>query len=119
MVPKKWRKQITGACVPFPAAPATLDDDLVQARPGGCVLDHLPGRGERLRCAACGNLTRFDVVASRRTAAFWHYSVAGALTIEEERQLAVTAEEVRCRWCGSAGDVQVVPAIGEPTSAER
>jgi hypothetical protein len=83
------------------------------------VLDHLPDRGERLRCAACGNLTRFDVVATRRTSAFWHYTVAGELTVEEEHDLAVVAEEVRCRWCGSAGDVEVVPAIGEPISAER
>jgi hypothetical protein len=83
------------------------------------VLDHLPGRGERLRCAACGNLTRFDVAARRRTTAFWHYTVGGELTVEEERDLAVQVEEVRCRWCGSAGDVEVVPVIGEPTSAER
>jgi hypothetical protein len=79
------------------------------------VLDRLPGRGERLRCAACGNLTRFDVVASRRTAAFWHYTVAGELAVEEQRDLATVAEEVRCRWCGSAGDVEVVPAIGGAT----
>ena len=83
------------------------------------MLDHLPGRGERLRCAACGNLTRFDVVARRRTTAFWHYSVAGELTVEEERDLAVQAEEDRCRRCGSAGDVEVVPVLGEPTAAER
>jgi hypothetical protein len=104
---------------PWRAATVTLDGDLVPARPGGRVLDQLPGRGERLRCAACGNLTRFDVVASRRTTAFWHYTLAGELTVEEERDLAVQAEEVRCRWCGSAGDVEVVPVLGEPTSAER
>jgi hypothetical protein len=83
------------------------------------VLDHLPGPGERLRCAAGGNLTRFDVVATRRTTAFWHYTVAGELPVEEEHDLAAEAEEVRCRWCGSAGDVEVVPVIGEPTAAER
>jgi hypothetical protein len=82
------------------------------------VLDHLPGQGERLRCAACGNLTRFDVVASRRTTAFWHYTVGGELTVEDEHYLTVRAEEVRCRWCGSAGDVEVVPVLGDPTSAE-
>jgi hypothetical protein len=103
----------------LPAAPVTLDGDLVPARQEECVLDHLPGPGERLRCAACGNLTRFDVIASRRTTAFWHYSLAGELAVEEEQDLAVRAEEVRCRWCGSAADVEVVPAIGEPTSAER
>jgi hypothetical protein len=104
---------------PWTAAAVTLDGNLVQARPGGRVLDHLPGPGERLRCAACGNLTRFDVVTSRRTSGFWHYTVAGELTVEEERDLAVQAEEVRCRWCGSVGDVEVVPVIGEPTPAER
>ena len=83
------------------------------------MLDHLPGPGERLRCAACGNLTRFDVVATRRTTAFWHYTVAGELTVEEEHDLAVVAEEVRGRWCGSAGDVEVGPVLGEPTPAER
>jgi hypothetical protein len=82
------------------------------------VLDHLPGRGERLRCAACGNLTRFDVVSRRRTTAFWHYTGAGVLTVVEERVLAVQDEVVRCRWCGSAGDMEVVPVLGEPTSAE-
>ena len=79
----------------------------------------LPAAAERLRCGACGNLTRFDVVSTRRTAAFWHYSLAGELTVEEERALGANAEEVRCRWCGSASDVEVVPVIGEPTSAER
>jgi hypothetical protein len=82
---------------------------------GGRLLDHLPGRGERLRCAACGNLTRFDVVASRRTVAFWHYTVAGDLTVEEQRDLATVAEEVRCRWCGSTSEIEVVPAIGAAT----
>ena len=45
------------------------------------MLDHLPGPGERLRCTACGNLTRFDVVTSRRTTGFWHFTVAGELTL--------------------------------------
>jgi hypothetical protein len=83
------------------------------------VPDHLPGRGERLRCAACGNLTRFDVVAKRRTAAFWHYTVAGELTVEDERDLAMAPEEVRCRWCGSSSDVEVVPALGSAVPPER
>ena len=37
----------------------------------------------RFRCSACGNLTRFDVVASRRTRAFHHFSVGGELSVEE------------------------------------
>ena len=31
----------------------------------------------RYRCASCGNLTRFDVVATVRTKAFHHYTVGG------------------------------------------
>jgi hypothetical protein len=44
--------------------------------------------------------------------------VAGELTVEDEQDLAVQVEEVRCRWCGSAGEVEVVPVLGEPTPAE-
>jgi hypothetical protein len=71
----------------------------------------LPKEGERLRCGACGNLTRFDVVSTRRTTAFWHYSVAGELSVEEERALEASAEELRCRWCGSTTQVEVIPAL--------
>ena len=72
----------------------------------------LPAAGERLRCRACGNLTRFDVLATRRTVAFWHYSLAGDLAVQEERDLDVVAERVRCRWCGSDAQIEVVPAFG-------
>jgi hypothetical protein len=58
----------------------------------------------RLRCSACGNLTRFDVVASRRTRAFHHFSVGGELSIEDEEVLDETIETVSCRWCGASGD---------------
>jgi hypothetical protein len=76
----------------------------------------LPGPGQRLRCTACGNVTRFDVVSRRRSSAFWHYSLAGELTVESERDLEATAEQLRCRWCGSERDVVVeaAPAGGEP-----
>jgi len=55
----------------------------------------------RYRCAACGNLTRFDVVATRRTAAFHHYTVSGEL--EDERVLDERVESITCRWCGASG----------------
>src|SRR5919109_1379505 len=107
--------KLAGA-VPLSRPPRLPFEAITNCSPkGGRVLDHLPGRGERLRCVACGNLTRFDVVASRRTVAFWHYTVAGDLTVEEQRDLAVVAEEVRCRWCGSTSDIEVVPAIGAGT----
>jgi hypothetical protein len=57
----------------------------------------------RYRCGSCGNLTRFDVVGSRRTRAFHHYSMAGELAIEEEELLDERIEQVTCRWCGASG----------------
>jgi len=57
----------------------------------------------RYRCTGCGNLTRFDVVSSRRTRAFHHFSVGGELEIEEEEILDARVEQVSCRWCGASG----------------
>jgi hypothetical protein len=58
----------------------------------------------RYRCNGCGNLTRFDVVATRRTRAFHHYNLAGDVEIEEETLLNEDIEQVTCRWCGASGD---------------
>jgi len=58
----------------------------------------------RYRCSGCGNLTRFDVVATRRTRAFHHFSVGGDLEIEDEEVLEERVETVSCRWCGATGD---------------
>ncbi len=55
----------------------------------------------RYRCAACGNLTRFDVTTTRRTRAFHHYSLSGELSVDDTEVLAETIEMVSCRWCGS------------------
>jgi hypothetical protein len=60
----------------------------------------------RYRCSACGNLTRFDVVTSRRTRAFHHYTVGGELTVEDEAVLEERVEQVTCRWCGTGGAVE-------------
>lgn len=64
----------------------------------------------RYRCTACGNLTRFDVTATRRTKAFHHYTVGGELTIEDEQVLADDIESVTCRWCGPAAKVEELAA---------
>jgi hypothetical protein len=98
-------------------APATVKVGEAHPTAGGADVpngsnDGLPGPGQRLRCGACGNLTRFDVVARRRTAAYWHYSLAGELSVEGERDLEVEPELIRCRWCGSERDVEVVAAPG-------
>jgi hypothetical protein len=62
----------------------------------------------RFRCNACGNLTRFDVTMTRRTTAFWHFTVGGELTVEDERVLAEDLESVSCRWCGHGDQVERV-----------
>ena len=59
----------------------------------------------RYRCNACGNLTRFDVEVSRRTLAFWHFTVGGDLTVEDEQVLAEEVRSVSCRWCGNGAGV--------------
>ena len=74
----------------------------------GCV--HTP----RYRCSACGNLTRFDVVTSRRTKAFHHYSVGGDLSIEEVEVLDEAVEAVSCRWCGNGNAIEVIEGAAEP-----
>jgi hypothetical protein len=72
----------------------------------------------RYRCTACGNLTRFDVVATRRTRAFHHYNLGGDLEIEEEEVLDERVERVTCRWCSAAGDsIEVVDAGAVDASA--
>jgi hypothetical protein len=64
----------------------------------------------RYRCSGCGNLTRFDVVSSRRTRAFHHFSVGGDLSIEEEEVLDSRVDEVTCRWCGATGaSIEEIP----------
>lgn len=60
----------------------------------------------RYRCSACGNLTRFDVVTTRRTQAFHHYTVGGELRIEDETVLDEHVDEVTCRWCGTGTAVE-------------
>lgn len=62
----------------------------------------------RYRCAGCGNLTRFDVVANRRTRSFHHFNLAGELTVEDEEVIDETVEEIVCRWCGTGTNIEVV-----------
>jgi len=77
----------------------------------------------RYRCSGCGNLTRFDVVATRRTKAFHHFSVGGDLSVEDEDVLDEQVEDVTCRWCGAGRDLietvsgETGPADGAPAEA--
>lgn len=63
----------------------------------------------RYRCLMCGNLTRFDVTTSRRTRSFHHYTVGGALEVEDSEVLDETVESVVCRWCGPSAPVEEIP----------
>lgn len=65
----------------------------------------------RLRCGACGNLTRFDVIARRRTRAFYHYSLGGEPNVEAEETLEEEIERIECRWCGRADAIEHVPRV--------
>lgn len=58
----------------------------------------------RYRCSACGNLTRFDVVVTRRTREYHHFTVGGDLEIEDRDLLHEHVEDVTCRWCAATGD---------------
>jgi hypothetical protein len=71
-----------------------------------------PAIGSRYRCTACGNLTRFDVVSTRRTRSFHHYSIGGELVVEDEEVLSEVVEKVSCRWCESARAVEVIGEEG-------
>jgi hypothetical protein len=62
----------------------------------------------RYRCSACGNRTRFDVVTSRRTRAFHHFTVGGELRIEDEVVLDESVEVISCRWCGTGASVAAI-----------
>jgi hypothetical protein len=62
----------------------------------------------RYRCAACGNLTRFNVVTNRRTRAFHHFSVGGELSVEDVEVLEESVEEVSCRWCGNGNAIEII-----------
>lgn len=68
----------------------------------------LPDETHRWRCAGCGNLTRFDVVRTRRTSEFWHLDLAGDPRVEQTEVRAETVESVSCRWCGRSDAIELV-----------
>jgi RNase P subunit RPR2 len=68
----------------------------------------------RYRCLACGNVTRFDVVSTRRTRAFHHYTIGGELAVEDVEVLDEQIERVTCRWCNAAGqDIEIFRSHSE------
>jgi hypothetical protein len=71
----------------------------------------------RLRCASCGNLTRFDVVTERRVKAFHHFSVGGDLTVEDEEVLTEHVVETSCRWCGHGRSIETIDEVRPAAAA--
>jgi DNA-directed RNA polymerase subunit RPC12/RpoP len=67
-----------------------------------------PTADTRWRCRQCGNKTRFDVVRSSRVKEFVHLDLSGKPEVEETEVLSETLEEVRCRWCGATGTIELV-----------
>jgi hypothetical protein len=68
----------------------------------------LPDATTRWRCAGCGNLTRFDVVRTRRTTEFWHFDLAGEHRVEDATTDREELDSVTCRWCGRSDAVELV-----------
>lgn len=68
-----------------------------------------PTADTRWRCGQCGNLTRFDVVRSSRVREYVHLDLSGEPTIEDTEVLSERLEEIRCRWCGATGSIELVP----------
>jgi hypothetical protein len=59
----------------------------------------------RYRCAGCGNLTRFDVVVTRTTREYHHFTVGGDLEVEDVELVDETVDQISCRWCGHGEQV--------------
>lgn len=72
-------------------------------------MPHLPDEQTRLRCAHCGNLTRFDVVRTVRSREFWHADMSGNVQVDEVSVLGEDVEEIVCRWCSASDRIEVVP----------
>ena len=95
-----WRWGRTHGRLPYP-------------RIAGNTVGTLRAMGDRYRCTACGNLTRFDVVVRQRSRAYYHFSVAGELSVEDESVLERDVEQVTCRWCNATGTaIEVVAPAG-------
>jgi RNase P subunit RPR2 len=72
-----------------------------------------PDSTTRWRCARCGNLTRFDVVRSTRSAQYWHFDLAGEVSVEEENLVEDEIQSVTCRWCGATDTVELIERVEE------
>lgn len=95
----------------IPTTPSPESSEQVQDLALGIEPDH------RFRCDACGNVTRFDVVATATTRRFHHFDLGGNSRVEEEEILDREIRSVTCRWCGGTDAIRVEPAPASPPEA--
>lgn len=76
-----------------------------------------PTADTRWRCTLCGNLTRFDVTRSTKAVEYVHLDLAGDPTVEEREVVSETIESVRCRWCNTVDQIELVARPGASASA--
>jgi hypothetical protein len=50
-------------------------------------------------------------VSTRRTRAFWHFTLGGERSIDEEEILDETVESVTCRWCGKSSSIEMTEGV--------
>lgn len=74
----------------------------------------VPSEITRWRCARCGNLTRFDVLRTRKAHEYWHFDLAGAPEVTEDSVLTDRIERVVCRWCGADDSVELIARPEQP-----
>jgi hypothetical protein len=70
-----------------------------------------------MRCAHCGNRTRFDIHDTVRRRRFAHFTLGGEVTIEEEEILDTSAERIVCRWCDRDDGIERAPVDGAAAEA--
>lgn len=68
----------------------------------------IPSATTRWRCRQCGNLTRFDVVRSRRTKEYWHFDLSGDAVVESSETVREIVESVTCRWCNAQDSIELI-----------
>lgn len=68
--------------------------------------------GQRYRCTACGNLTRFDVIRTLQLKEYYHVEIGGAINVEEHKVLSEEIVSVRCRWCDNGTTVEIIEGPG-------
>lgn len=66
----------------------------------------------RYRCVTCGNMTRFEIVVTRRTKESHNITVNGVRETAEFEMISETVEEVLCSWCGRGDAVSELGPTG-------